>query len=85
MKNSIFVSISRLEIGESDPNPTGVKATRQSMVRSTQLIAPQFTISSTAARVPLGQALKLRLPRAVHPLKVIFTFNAHLEFSYFSY
>jgi hypothetical protein len=32
-----------------------------------------------------SQYFALRLPRAVHPLKVFFTFNAHLEFSYFSY
>jgi hypothetical protein len=33
----------------------------------------------------VGDSIHSRLPRAVHPLKVFFTFNAHLEFSYFSY
>jgi hypothetical protein len=55
--------------------------------------SPIYLIQANATSNP-GQAelqflslflITLRLPRAVHPLKVFFTFNAHLEFSYFSY
>jgi hypothetical protein len=49
-----------------------------------RLTLQRFLGSAELLFVPLS-LITLRLPRAVHPLKVFFTFNAHLEFSYFSY